>query len=325
MTTTAALDPVRVDAAAYLRLGSAPVHLRDRLTIELTRHSFLPRADDLLHDWVATVATPAFKLIRRRQGAQEAFCSIGTGAGLDALAAIETLGSTRVGITDVHEEVVSTASANILGNLRDPARITLEAGHGDLLAPLARFRPRYDLIYENLPNVPLDDAARFGHARVSSSHVPPRPEAIPEVLQRQLLALHYVALGQAHAFLRPGGAVLSMLGGRVPLAVFHEMARLAGHRSDILAYGWKIQVDPVEMIGGHAGHQRAGKGPFHFYRASRLAEVFARVDPDASGPLAAEIEESLVPDRLDAFQAWEALGKGETIGHTVAVLRSYPA
>ncbi len=321
----AAPAPLQVDAAAYLGLAAAPASVRDRLAIAVTSHTFLPRADDLPNDWVATVATPVFKLIRRRQGVQPAFCSIGTGAGLDALAAIETLGSARVGITDVHEDVVRAASLNITANLRPGRAVELEAGHGDLLSPLSGYKRNYDLIYENLPNVPIQDAARFGDERVSSSHVPPRAEPVPDSVQRQLLTLHYLALRQAREFLAPGGSVISMLGSRMPLAVFHEMARLAGLRSEIYAYTWKVQTDPEAMIGAHAGQQRAGFGPFHFYRASRLAEVFSGVELAASGERAAEIERQLAPDRLDAPAAWDALQRGETIGHTAAVLRSWPA
>ncbi|HPG18576.1 MAG TPA: hypothetical protein PK392_12265, partial [Opitutaceae bacterium] len=179
--------PAQVSAAFYLGLAAAPRQLRDTLAIEVSPRAFLPRFDDLQADWVASVAVPAFKLIRRRQGALASFASIGTGTGLDALAAIETLSATRVGITDVHDDVVRTASANITDNLLNPSAITLEAGFGDLLSPLAHLQPRYDLIYENLPNVPINDAAQIASERTSSGHVPPRAEPVPEFVQRQLL------------------------------------------------------------------------------------------------------------------------------------------
>ena len=116
--------------------------------------------------------------------------------------------------------VVSTAEQNIAKNLLAPGSVIIEAGFGDLLSPLSHLKPRYDLIYENLPNVPILDAALMDKARVSSSHVPPRTEPTPAYLQEQMLTLHYLALKQARGFLNPGGSVLSMLGARVPLAVF---------------------------------------------------------------------------------------------------------
>ncbi|MDR0735966.1 MAG: hypothetical protein LBF51_03890 [Zoogloeaceae bacterium] len=313
-----------ISAAQYLQLAAPPERLRENLAIEVTEHSFLPSIDDILGDWVATIATPAFKLIRQKEGAKSAFCSIGAGVGLDALAAIEILDSIDIGITDVHVDVVAAAVANIRANLRDPERITLNAGSGDLLQPLAAFRPQYDLIYENLPNVPID-AADLAAARASSGHTPPRTENIPELLQKNLLALHYVALTQAKDFLRPGGSVLSLIGGRIPLAVFQEMGRFAGYRAEIFTYGWKIQSDPDAMISGHLAQQQNGLGPYRFYRAERLAEVFARVSLADSGKHAFEIEQRLTPDQLDPQQALAAHQRGETIGHTVVALRSFPA
>jgi hypothetical protein len=140
-----------------------------------------------------------------------------------------------------------------------------------------------------------------------------------------MLTLHYLALKQARDFLNPGGSVLSMLGARVPLAVFVEMARLAGLKGDIYTYTWKNQTDPEAIISNYVQKERAGMGPFHFYRAERLAKVFERTDLATSGPRAFELEAFLAADRLSPAQAFEAFRRGERIGHTVAVLRSQAA
>jgi hypothetical protein len=315
---------MQIDTTRYLKLDAPPARLKETLDIRVTEHAFLPSIDDILVDWVATIATPAFKLIRRQQGPQTNFCSIGVGVGLDALAAVETLGATRIGITDVHEDVVTAAVRNIRDNLRDPDDILLEAGHGDLLEPLAGANPRYNLIYENLPNIPVADAAEAAAARKSAGHIPPRKETVPPLLRRNLLALHAIALQKAKPFLAPGGAVLSLLGGRIPLDVLLEMGRLTGYRTEIFTYGWKIQTDPEEIIGGHLKQQREGFGPYHFYRASRLAEVFADVSLEESGANARAIERQLTPDELGPEEALAAWKRGEAIGHTVIALRSLP-
>jgi hypothetical protein len=187
---------------------------------------------------VAHVAAPAFSVYRRRKGGGriDSFCSIGTGSGLDALVAIELLGAERVGLTDLHEDVVATAAGNVASNHLPSHPVTIESGHGDLLAPLRRFDNRYALIYENLPNVPLSDGAGIANGRKSSSHVPPRVEKLPELVKRQMLDLHYLALVQAKEFLLPGGAVLSTLGARVPLEVLLSLGRLTGYSPSFLIY-----------------------------------------------------------------------------------------
>jgi hypothetical protein len=324
---------MHIDTAQYLALSHAPTRLKPRLEIQVTEHAFLPSIDEILSDWVATIAVPAFKLVRQRDGEQRAFCSIGTGVGLDALAAIETLGADTIGITDVHEDVVAAALRNIRENLVAPEQLHLRAGHGDLLKPLRPQRenrrpqdqdPCYDLIYENLPNVPVEDAGIIATARKSSGHMPPRKEDIPARMRRNLLALHYVALIEAKAFLKPGGTVLSLIGGRIPLDVFQEMGGLAGYRSEIFTYGWKIQTDAEEIIGGHVQQEAQGFGPYHFYRAERLAAAFAGLSPGNSGQQARQIESALQADALSPAEALRRWKAGEVIGHTVVALRSTP-
>jgi hypothetical protein len=165
----------------------------------------------------------------------------------------------------------------------------------------------------------------MGKARVSSSHFSPRTEPSPTYIQEQMLTLHYLALKQARDFLTPGGAVLSMLGARVPLAVFIEMAKQAGLKGEIYTYTWKNQTDPETILQNYMQKQQAGMGPFHFYRANGLAAIFARVDLASSGPHAFELEALLDKHRLSPAQAYEAFTQGEKIGHTVAVLLSRPA
>lgn len=311
-----------IESARYYGVPR-PERLRERLSITVTGRAFPPYLDDLKEDWVASVAIPAFRTVEtRRPGAVGAFCSIGTGTGLDALGAIEVFAPRQVGITDVHEEVVAAAAANIRGNLREPDAVQLLAGTGDLLSPLASARPRFDVIYENLPNVPLDDGAQLEKERVSSSFFPPRREAVPEALRANLLTLHYVALAQAKDFLAPGGIVLSMLGGRVPLHHFLDMSRLAGYQPRFLSYGWKIQAEAEDVLSGYAGWQRHGLGPFHFYHEPDLAAAFAGLDPVEAAKNALLIERDLAPRALDAAAAYAAFKGGERIAHTYAVLES---
>ncbi|MDD5348972.1 MAG: hypothetical protein PHQ12_02055 [Chthoniobacteraceae bacterium] len=319
--TLAPSTSLLVDAAAYLAIPAA-TRVHAQLAITLTDHSYQPRVDDLESDWVAHVAVPAFKLYRQQRGgaAIDAFCSIGTGSGLDVLSAVEILGANRVALTDVHWDVVAAASGNIARNHLQP--LTIQADYGDLLAPLRRFGARYDVIYENLPNVPLANPEELALDRKSSSYVPPRTEALPELVKRQMLDLHYLALLQSREFLAPGGAVLSCLGARMPLEVFLRLGELAGCRSSFLTYTWKVQGDPGEVIRDHAASQAKGFGPFHFYRAEVLKKTFAAVKPEESGARALEIEQELLPKRLDAASAFAAFQKGEKIGHTVAMLQS---
>ena len=314
-----------VDSRIYLGVARVS-RIKKQLAINVSDQCYQPRLADLRNDWVAHIAAPAFKVYHQQRGggAVDSFCSIGTGSGLDVLAAVEILQAGRVGLTDVHAEVVNTAVANIANNHNAGIPLTIEAGYGDLLKPLRSYGTRYAVIYENLPNVPAISAEEVAAARNSGTYVPPRRESLPELVRRQMLDLHYLALVQARDFLYADGVIFSCLGARVPLQVFLSMGELADYRSSFLTYGWKLQGDPELVIRDHAKSQAQGFGPFYFYRAEVLQNTFAQIAVNESGARALEIERELFPHRLDAATAYAAFKDGESIGHTVAFLQSQP-
>ena len=314
---------ILVDVKKYLALEEAPKQVQDYLSVGVTDHAYLPKTEDITSDWVAYIAAPAFKLIRENlRHDVEAFASIGTGSGIDVLTGIELLGAKRVGFTDLLESVVDAAAENIKKNLKDADSIELEFGAGDLLQPLQNGKCRYDVIYENLPNVPLTDNTKIEDKRNSGHYLEKRVEVIPEFVHEQMLDLHYLALKQARDYLADKGAVYSTLGGRVPLSAFIKLGELAGLSSEIFTYSWKVQAEPEDVISGYAAQEKAGLGPFRFYRASDLQKAFADISVKESGKNAFEIEKSLESSKLTAKEAYEAFLKGEVIGHTVAVLKS---
>ena len=311
-----------VDVNKYLALNGATKRIKDYLSIEVADHAYLPKTEDIKSDWVAYIAAPAFKLIREKLGHDiDSFVSIGTGSGIDVLAGIELLGAKRVGFTDLQRSVVAAAAQNIRNNLKSND-IEFEFGDGDLLQPLKNGKRNYDVIYENLPNVPLASNTKIEDKRNSGHYLEKREEAIPEFVHEQMLDLHYLALKQARDYLAENGAVYSTLGGRVPLNAFIKLGELAGLRSEIFTYSWKVQAEPEDVISGYAAQEKAGLGPFRFYRAEDLQKAFANVSVKDSGNRAFEIEKALDSVKLTATAAYEAFKKGEVIGHTVAVLKS---
>ena len=320
MTNTSLLE---LDPRIFFGIERA-TRIKDRLGIAITDRAYLPDTQDLQRDWVASVAAPAFKLLRARRGEQgcRAFASIGTGSGVDALCAIELLGAEMIGVTDLFEEVVAVAASNIRNNIRPEHAITLHSGAGDLLQPLKNDGPRFDIIYENLPNLPLDEDGSLETGRTSAAYIPRRSEPMPAFIKDWMLVLHYLALVQSRDFLNPGGVVISTIGARMPLQKLADMAEAAGFEPSFLTYSWKAQTDPADLLPAYAKWQQQGLGPFYFYPADLLADAFASISLEEAGRDACLIEETLAPKRLDAIAAWEAFRRGERIGHTVAVLQA---
>ncbi|OWV24701.1 hypothetical protein B7982_03055 [Fibrobacter sp. UWB2] len=312
-----------VDVNKYLALNGATKRIKDYLSIKVADHAYLPKTEDIKSDWVAYIAAPAFKLIREKLGHDiDSFVSIGTGSGIDVLTGIELLGAKRVGFTDLQRSVVAAAAQNVRSNIKETSKIEFEFGNGDLLQPLQNGKRNYDVIYENLPNVPLASNTKIEDKRNSGHYLEKREEAIPEFVHEQMLDLHYLALKQARDYLAENGAVYSTLGGRVPLNAFIKLGELAGLRSEIFTYSWKVQAEPEDVISGYAAQEKAGLGPFRFYRAEDLQKAFANISVKDSGKRAFEIEKTLDSVKLTATAAYEAFKKGEVIGHTVAVLKS---
>ena len=312
-----------VDVNKYLALNGATKRIKDYLSIEVADHAYLPKTEDIKSDWVAYIAAPAFKLIREKLGHDiESFVSIGTGSGIDVLTGIELLGAKRVGFTDLQRSVVAAAAQNVRSNIKETSKIEFEFGNGDLLQPLQNGKRNYDVIYENLPNVPLASNTKIEDKRNSGHYLEKREEAIPEFVHEQMLDLHYLALKQARDYFAENGAVYSTLGGRVPLNAFIKLGELAELRSEIFTYSWKVQAEPEDVISGYAAQEKAGLGPFRFYRDKKKKKAFANISVKDSGKRAFEIEKTLDSVKLTATAAYEAFKKGEVIGHTVAVLKS---
>jgi hypothetical protein len=61
---------------------------------------------------------------------------------------------------------------------------------------------------------------------------------------------------------------------------------------------------------------------FHFYHTDILEEAFVGLTPAAAGLQAMQIENDLLPCRLDATTALRAHRQGIEIGHLVAVMAS---
>lgn len=336
---------IKVDTKKYFDIDKTTL-VKDEFNITVEDHAYLPHIDDIENDWLAFIAVPAFKLARKKHDGKafSSFASIGTGPGLDVLAGAEILGAHKLGFTDLQESVVNTAAANVRNNLvgeinenagnntntdnAADSSFNLVYGAGDLFDP---FRgkaangenQRFDVIYENLPNVPLSQDKVVTDSRNSGHYLEERQEPIPKEVHANMLDLHFLALNQVSSFLTKDGFILSLMGGRVSLDSFVRLGELAGVKSEIFTYGWKVQAEPEDVIGGYADQEAQGYGPFTFYRSEDLAAAFDGINVEASGAKAFEIESKLADKKLTATEAFEIWKKGGSIGHTVVVLKSY--
>ncbi|PYI32702.1 hypothetical protein BP00DRAFT_393982 [Aspergillus indologenus CBS 114.80] len=314
--------------------GVKPRHVSSSFKISLSDLSYQPKVERPTADWAVTAAFQAFRSFQiAGYSPVRRFATIGTGSGTDAVGALEVFFPelASVTMTDLSPEVVAIAKMNLISAVHDSRKtiqtVALEATAltGYCLESL-KGQPVFDLIYENLPNIPLPEGATLLEEQTSSTYFSAAdlPYQIPPFVASALLDLHYTSLVQARVFglLSPSGVVLSSIGGRVPVATMLALADAAGFAGRILSMSWKEQSEPDSVIGGYATQQQKGLGPFYFYRITTLRRVFNGRTPAGAALRALQIERELLPERIDAITALELHQEGVELGHPVVVMAS---
>jgi methylase of polypeptide subunit release factors len=316
---TPAKQTVELPYQLFFEAGDSPERIANPLHISVTGNTYPPKIDMPRADWVATAAIPAFQALVERDVVVESFASIGTGAGIDALVAAEILNPNILVVTDIHASVVETAQTTIERNLTK-TDIHVFAAAGDLCEPLLSLGQTFNLIYENLPNIPLPETSALLDGLNSSSFTVWSATGTDADTQTYLLELHREFLRETKPLLAPGGRAVSCIGARIPIESILNLSQREGYEPEILVYNWKIQSEADEVVRGYAENQRKGLGPFHFYPVKRLAEIFEGVTPHEAAKNASELECKLTPYAIDAETAMGALEQGEPLGHTVVVV-----
>ncbi len=302
--------------------------LKKNLVLKITENTYPPKVSSNKSDWVVTVALPAFQAYQKKYPDMvKHFCSIGTGCGVDLLAAIEVFNPTSVTFTDLHESVVEIARKNVEANLINESLVSLKGLTGSLASPLVEAKMKFNLIYENLPNIPLPDDIDILNSINSASYINVSDSNLQEIgtISNDLTELHFLFLQQAKETLYENGCVISSIGARRPLKNILEMPKYAGYNTRLLTYTWKIQSEAEEVLMGYAEQESKGKGPFYFYEVNVLEDMFSNYNPVEAANKAFAIEAILEKSKITATDGIELSKKGMSIGHTVAALKSTPA
>lgn len=324
---------LRIPTTDLLPVPGKLNRLQETLHLEVSEHTYTPKIGMFKHDWVASLALPAFHAYAGEHGygAVRSFCSVGTGAGVDALAALESFELSRIAVTDIHADVADSAVRNIARNCREAGiSVKIDGYTGDLLRPLMKSGKRFDLIYENLPNIPAPESVDIWREQNSSSFISravssESSAAAAQPAREGLLELHCALLEQARPLLSPRGRVLCSIGCRTSLDTIRRAIEGVGYRPHPLAFTWKVQTEAEDVVSGYAEHESHGFGPFHFYPLSILVETFREISPAQAACSAWELEERLRPWELTAVQARKIILAGGEVGHTAIVMEATPA
>jgi hypothetical protein len=305
-----------IDATAYLAPYSRR-HVRRPVLLRQTDETYglEPTPQDA---WLP-IAFRAFARLAERAPVRDVLI-VGTGNGLDALGAAEIFPLESLAVTDLFEASLAVSRENILGHLVDPAAIDIAFHAGDLLATVPA-DARFDLVYENLPNVPATPETALERGINTGRFFRAGDQRVPEVFDRYLLALHHRCLLEAHPHVRPGGGVLTAIGGRMPHEVAFDLHRACGYRPELLAFDVKRQVEPGLVIPPYARAEEQTGVRFTFYAPEAIALVAAARDSGLDGgQLADAVAPDLVRLELSAVEAERRIARGEPVAHAVLMI-----
>ena len=247
----------------------------------------------------------------------QTFAAIGTGSGVDAIGAALFFPSLRrLIVTDVEDRIVWLAAENVRMNVSD--ELTVEGFVGDVCLPLAKAGSIVDVIYTNLPNIPITHAAE-GIIDHGTFYHPADDNIDDHVLEQYLLGLQYRFLLSAKRVLSKRGFVIMMIGGRVPYEMFDRLASAAGYRFEEVLCCLKVQTEAKNVAAGYAAAEREGI-EFDFYKFDQASAALS----GAKQLNGRELKQAIRTWRMSAGEAAQYLKSGKKIGHTLHFFKGTP-
>lgn len=302
----------------YFRRGPYPY-----VELDYNQRSYGPRRE-IRGDWLE-FSFAAFRLIRETGRCPvNAFVTVGTGVGLDAIGAAHILRPQHIVALDIHEQVAELAHRNIEHNVRIPEpHPVVDVLQSDMLTALS---PGFkaDLIYENLPNIPAYKPLDYRQDILSATYFARDVETVVDApIAQYLLSSHHDILRQSLNFLSPTGHVLCSIGGRVPVSVLDHLFESAGYRHQVLVVGLKEQTEAEEVLSGYRWAEAEHGVVFRFVDLDG-----ADIDPGVQllGPVSwLQVEElTAVWPWISAHEAWSRWRQGHRVGHLVFAIFAHP-
>jgi hypothetical protein len=308
-----------VDATAYLA-PYAPRCVRRPVAIRLTDETY-PLEPSPEQSWLP-IAFRAFAALAAESPVEDLLI-LGTGNGLDVLGAAETCPDLRrVVATDLHQACVDVARENVRANLVDACGVAWELHAGHLLDAVPSERT-FDLVYENLPNLPAPAPARpdLRRGTIGGRFYDAGDLAVPEPFAAYRLALHHRCLCDARPRLHPGGGVLTALGGRVPLEVALDLHRASGYEPRLVVFDVKLQVEAQLVVPAYREAEERDGVALTFYAGEAIALVAnARAAGLDGGALAAAVAPGLDRLPMSATEAEARVRRGAPVAHSVLMI-----
>lgn len=297
---------------------------RIQVTDEMSGLETNPREDWLYY------GLNAFKAVAKEKGNEILTAAIiGSGNGIDAIAAVKTFRELQdIYVTDILPNILPQIEKSIRENVQTELRgknIKFLTGRDCL--PLEQ---KVDLIYGNLPLIAVDaeetgqqlatttltDAAAYMHFSRGKD----------DRLRQYSLLSQLGFLITAKERLNENGAIITLIGGRVPYEVIEECFARANLEHKLLFTGFKKQSDP-QFLQQYADYEARERVQFIFYdysKADKILQAKGITAPDIiKGYTDAQLKVFLKPAQINADQAYGLYKQGKDVGHLAFAFEAY--
>lgn len=268
-----------------------------------------------------------FKILDKKRGREgksvKSFASIGSGNGVDALGASYIFKEAEdFYLTDIDQRVLPFALANFRNNTGREPPPNVSTLAGDLAQPLIKKGIKCDLVYANLPNIPLWDKSQKMGFGLSTFYDSGSLKDSPPIINDFLLSLQYRLLRTVGAALEKNGCVTLMIGGRVPSKCFDILFKAAGFSLEPLCAGFKVQTETKEVLEGYSRAEKTAGVEFTFYNYDNAAKSLGGLGNGflVPGEQIDFFKKNLSGQELTANQALKEYLKGARVGHTCHAL-----
>jgi methylase of polypeptide subunit release factors len=234
----------------------------ETVEIDAPEYTYLPEGEPV-EGWLPKVLR-GFLAYRSKRGKVKTAAIVGCGPGVDAVLMVEVLNPQTLVLTDLDHQIVEVAKKNVLKNCTHPPE--LRDTSGDLCEGLTDIGLRFDLLYENLPNLPAQASVNISQGVLSASFFDDtKYQNIPEEYNSHLLGLHYEFLQKAKGCLKEGGDVICCIGARVPVELIFKMFKSSGYEPEVLVLDLVRQFEAERVLAEYARIERESKIKFKFF------------------------------------------------------------
>lgn len=256
---------------------------------------------------------------------------VGIGSGVEGMVATEIFKKQlkKLIITDIDNEILDGAVENIKNYIKIYCKNTktkLVPLVGSFCEPIRRAKQKVDFIYGNIPNLPATGKEDLERGAEKGTFVPaslynkykPAKEFIAWALAAQ-----YAYLVGAKKILNNGGAVITELGGRVPIKIINKLFNKCGFKMEEIIVGFKEQTEALIDFVGYSRLEKKYGVQFEFYKCKESIALLKKlkIKNPTHKITGDEIKKLLLPYKISASEALLLYKKGIKIGHTVHLFK----